>query len=240
VRIGDIKAEFAGREELAELDGNEEELSKKLEQDKEELSKMGNINLKAPELYEEKKKDVDEAQGKLDVLKKEKASVINMIEQIETRKRYVFEDTLARVNKNFKDLYKQIFEGEAELILSNPKNEFDSGLMIDIKDAKGKHKNFATLSGGERDLMIIMIVMAIQMQKPMAFYVFDEIDASLDKDNSEKLSMLISKISKKSQFIVVTHNDQMLKYAETYIGVAKQNGVSSAVGMTAEQNVSAS
>jgi len=86
-------------------------------------------------------------------------------------------------------------------------------------------------SGGERSLLIILFMLSIQMQKPMSFYIFDEIDASLDKQNSKKLSMLLKRLSIKSQFIVVSHNDALISNADTVIGVTKRKGESRVVGV---------
>ncbi len=233
VRLGDIKAELSSSDKAEELAFSDSELQTMLSKDKNELQSIGNINLKAPELYAEKKKDVDAAQGKLDVLQNEKASIIDMIEQIEARKHYVFNDTLSKVNKNFNDLYKRVWPGSAELVLSDPKDVSNSGLYIDVKIDE-KDKTFNRFSGGERAFMTIMLLFSIQMQNPLSFYVFDEIDAALDKENSKNLSVLIKEMSKHSQFLVVTHNDLLLTHADVCLGVVRQDGFSNVVGVVLE------
>ncbi|MCL4381886.1 chromosome segregation protein SMC [Candidatus Marsarchaeota archaeon] len=236
VRIGDIKSELIQYTEMPLVKGDVQTLEGELAKKRLELEGIGMVNMKAPEIYEQKKAEVDEAQQRMSILQNEKASILEMINQIESRKLDIFTETLESVNKNFKELYKHIFTGEASLVVDNIKDTFNSGLSIDIT-IDNKHKPMERFSGGEKSLMMLMLIFAIQMRKPMSFYIFDEIDASLDKENSKKLSLLISELSKKSQFIVVSHNDSMVTSSVTGIGITKQDYESRAVGiMLSEKN----
>ncbi len=230
VRLGDIRAELSSYKDAAVVEKKEEELEVEIAISRRKLEELGPVNLKAPELYKSKKKDVEEAQGQISVLESEKDSVMAMIDEIESKKLNVFNQTLSAVNKNFKELYGYIFVGEAELAMEKAADPFTSGLVINMNDGKRK-RHLDLLSGGEKTLVMLMMLLAIQMMHPMGFYIFDEIDASLDKENSKKLSMLVKKLGEKSQFIVVTHNDSMITSADTGIGVAMQNGESRAVGI---------
>ena len=231
VRIGDIRAELSTYTNIEILDGkNVQQLDVELAEVRGELDAIGAVNLKAPEIFEQKKVDVEDAQKKLDTVEMERSSVMEMIEQIETKKVNIFNETFDAVNKNFKELYSHTFPDKAELIIDNPKDIFNSGLTIQVKSDK-KIKSVDRYSGGEKALVMLMLIFGIQMRKPMAFYIFDEIDAALDKENSKKLSMLIKELSKNSQFIVVSHNDSMIVGSQTNLGVMKQNGESKAVGV---------
>ena len=87
------------------------------------------------------------------------------------------------------------------------------------------------MSGGQKSFILIVMLFAIQMRNRMSFYIFDEIDSALDKENSKKLSKLIKEISSNSQFIVVSHNDTLISAADTAIGFSMQNDESKAVGI---------
>jgi chromosome segregation protein len=231
-RISDIKAELLSYEGVEMLKGQtQQELESKRAIAKNDLQRLGAVNLKAPEVYLLKKKDVEDANSKVAVLGSEKDSIIAMMNEIESKKLDIFNETLSAVNQNFEKLYGYIFEGSAHLQLDNPKDPFNSGLAINIKSPKNKNGTVEALSGGEKSLMMIMLVFAIQTNNPMSLYVFDEIDAALDKENSKKLSKLMKEMSKKSQLIVISHNDSLITAADTAIGVVHRSGESRVVGL---------
>ncbi len=230
-RLSDIKAELAGYSDTEMVRGGLGDLERELASLKARLESLGNVNLKAPEMYEIRSRDVREAGEKLSVLESERGSIISMIDDIESRKLSVFNETFESVNQNFKRLYSQINEGEASLILMNSKNPFESGLSITTKGVRGRSEMIESKSGGEKAMLIILLMLSIQMRKPMAFYIFDEIDAPLDKQNSKKLSLLFKNLGKRSQFIVVSHNDTLISNADAVIGVTKSNGESKALGL---------
>ncbi len=230
-RLSDIKAELVNYAGAEAVEGRSaEQMAEDLAKAKAKVDSLGAVNLKAPEVYEAKKRDVDEAQGKLSVLDSEKASILAMIDEIEAKKLAVFMETFNAVNENFKGLYEHVFGGEATIRLSSMKSPFESGLMFDIRSGRSS-KNPVSLSGGEKSLVMLTLLFAIQMRNPMAFYIFDEIDTALDKENSKKLSKLIKELASRSQFIVVSHNDPLITSADTAIGVMNDGKESKAVGI---------
>ena len=231
-RMNDIKAELLSYSGVDIIEGKTiEQLEAGLAVAKAELEKLGAVNLKAPEIYESKKSDVEMARQKIQILDGEKNSIVGMINEIESKKLNIFVETLKAVNENFKSLYGNIFDGAAYLYLENPKDPFNSGLLIHMTSATKKERASEQLSGGEKSLLMLMLIFAIQMRNPMSFYIFDEIDASLDKENSKKLSRLMKELSRSSQVIMVSHNDSMITAADTAIGVVRKNDESLAVGM---------
>ncbi len=231
VRIGDVEAELSSYPGIDVIEGAKAEaLEGELINKRTELEAIGAVNLRAPELYDKKKRDLEEVQEQMAVLGSEKASVLQMIDEIESKKLNIFSETLAKVDANFKKLFNHIFEGEAALKLDSPKEPFNSGLNISMVIDK-RQKHIDRMSGGEKLLVMLMLIFSIQTMKPMSFYLFDEIDAALDKENSKKLSLLIKELAKSSQFIVVTHNDSMITASETNIGVAMHSHESRAVGV---------
>ncbi len=236
-RLGDIRAELSEYKEEKVTEGEIQSLEGRLDEQKKELESLGNVNMMAPQMYAEKGKEVAEAESKISTLESEKNSVLNMISEIESRKLSVFKDTFDSINANFHNLYSKIGkEGEsAYLVLSDPTSPFESYLSIEVDDGRVKER-MERKSGGERSLLIIMLVLSIMMRNTMSFYIFDEIDASLDKQNSKKLSLLLKQMGERSQFIVVSHNDVMISGADTVIGVTRNEEGSKALGIEMAQH----
>ena len=231
-RINDIKAELLSYQNTVAIkDVAMGELEAKRTIAKNDIERLGAVNLKAPEVYDAKKRDVDEASSKLLVLSNEKESIMGMINEIESKKLNIFNETLAEVNKNFGKLYGYVFDGNARLQLDNEKDIFNSGLSLIINSPKNRNNMVEALSGGEKTLVMMMLIFAIQTHNPMSFYIFDEIDFSLDKENSKKLSKLMKEISKRSQVIVISHNDSLITATDTAIGVVHRAGESRVVGL---------
>lgn len=231
-RLSDIKAELISYQGIEQVEYKSiEELERQSTECKHEIDLLGNVNLKAPEAYEQRKKDVEEAKMKMDILDREKSAILSMIAEIESKKLSVFNQTLEEVNETFKKLYSTVFDIDAYIYLDGEKNDpFNSKLMFSIQKGS-KKKNDEGLSGGEKSILMLSLIFSVQMRKPMSLYILDEIDVALDKENSKKLSKLIRELSKKSQFIVVSHNDSLITMAEAAIGVAMQDGYSRAVGI---------
>ncbi len=231
VRISDLKAELASYQTTYAII---EESVEKLEADASAtsmlLNEMSNVNLKAPEAYEIRKKELDEIQGRLNTIEAERDSVMHMIDEIDSKKLNIFVNTFDAVNKNFSKLFNYIFPGKAQIELENPKEPFNSGLFIKITEGKTS-KRESSMSGGERSLVLLMLLFAIHSYKPSSLYIFDEVDTALDKENSKKLSKLIKELSANSQFVVVSHNDSLIMNADAAIGVTKSENESKAIGL---------
>ncbi len=230
-RIKDLAAELAAYEGRAErLAESIESMEKEVIVINSKLSELGNVNMKAPEMYAEKKKSADDAVTRVKTLESERLAVMKMIEEIDSKKLQTFMSTLNEVVKNFSRLYNYIFEGSASIRLENTKDPFNSGLEVMVSEGKAT-KQLGSMSGGEKSLISLVLVFAIHMCKPSSLYIFDEVDAALDKENSRKLSMLIKEMSKNAQFIVVSHNDSLISNADTAIGVVKNESESKAIGI---------
>ncbi|MDE1850576.1 MAG: AAA family ATPase [Candidatus Micrarchaeota archaeon] len=231
VRLVDLKAELAAYPSgLEKIEGTLEAMEKEANVMAVRIEQLGNVNLKAPEIYESRKKDVEDADSRLSTLVVEKDAIMKMIEEIDSKKLKIFLETFDAVNKNFMKLYGLLFPEKAQLELDNLKNPFEAGLTMKIPEGKS-FKSEKSLSGGEKSLRLLVILFAIHMYKPSSIYLFDEVDAALDKENSKKLSHLIKELSKSSQFVVVSHNDSLIVNSDTAIGVSKIDGESRAVGL---------
>jgi len=233
VRLGDLRAEISvyANEKIEMLNGKIEEMEREASVLSEKLKELGNVNLKAPEIYKEKEKDVAEAKSKVEMLESEREAILKMIEEIDTKKYNIFMETFNAVSKNFSKLYSYISDDKAELVLSDERDPFNSELLIKVKTKNNVTKRAESMSGGELSMLMLTLVFAIHMYKPSSIYIFDEIDAALDKENSKKLSQLLKQLSADSQFIVVSHNDTLISNADAAIGVAKVNGESKIFGL---------
>ncbi|MEM4703231.1 MAG: chromosome segregation SMC family protein [Candidatus Pacearchaeota archaeon] len=225
------------KEELKEFEGSEfikasiEELEKKLEKYEKELLELGTVNLRALEAYEKLKKEYEQIEIKVKKLDEEKQEILKVIAEIDKKKKQAFMQTFNSVNKYFGENFAMLSnKGLAFLELENKEDPFAGGVNIVIKLVKGKYMDSNALSGGEKVIVALSLIFAIQKYKPYHFYIFDEIDAALDKRNSEKLSNLISKDTK-SQYIIITHNDVMINNATTLYGASMQEGVTKVVGL---------
>lgn len=232
VRESDLKEEQKEFENIKILgEKNVDELKERLVTVEKRLNEIGAVNLKAVDNFNELKLEVDVITEKSKKLENERLSVLDMIDKIDVKRTNVFMDCFNEVNKNFKNMFSQFFNGEGLLDLSNPNSPLESGLIIDAKPKGGKLQNIDSMSGGEKTLTALAFMFAIQLYSPAPFYAFDEADAALDKENSMKMGNLIEMIAKKSQFISITHNDTITKKANQIIGVAINKDNSSVIGL---------
>lgn len=234
VRENDLREELKEFKNALEkpISQNEKELREKIALMEKRIMELGAINMKAIELYESLKKEFEEVESKLQVLGKEQAAVLELIEKIEVKRTNSFMNCFEQINKNFLEIFKSIFETEARLALTNQEKPLEAGLIIEAKHKSSeKLKNLDSMSGGEKSLTALSFLFAIQLYAPAPFYFFDEADAALDKENSKKLAKMIREISKKSQFIAITHNDSMIQEADQVIGVTLNQQKSSVIGL---------
>ena len=231
MRINDIDAELQSyKAGEAPADGSVEELESRMAVLNEKIKSLGTVNLKAPEIYNERAAGVEEARSKTEVLRMEKESVLKMIEEIDSKKVKTFFEAFEKVNSNFSRLYSYVYPDKAEIALSDPGDPLNSGIEIRISDGKAR-RAIQRMSGGEKSIISMMLILAVHLCKPAALYIFDEVDAALDKENSKTLSKLIKELSKEAQYIVVSHNDSLIVNADTAIGVVKVDGISKAIGV---------
>ena len=156
-----------------------------------------------------------------------------MIGEIEERKKEAFFETFYAVSDNFRKMFTHIAIGEGILYLDMPNDPFESGLHIKLKRG-GKEHTLDSLSGGENSLVALMFIFALQFFKPAPFYILDEVDAALDKENSKNLSKLITSMARDTQFMMVSHNDVVMSSAAMVLGVTKVDSVSKIVGVNLE------
>ena len=140
--------------------------------------------------------------------------------------------TLTSLNEIFSENFSQLStKGQVYLELENKKEPFEGGVNIIVKTGHGKYFDVTSLSGGEQTIVALSLIFAIQELNPYAFYILDEIDAALDKRNSERLANLLKKYMKKGQYIVITHNDEIITNANNLYGVSMHDGISKIISL---------
>ncbi len=199
------------------------------------IESLGLINLKAIDEFDSLKHDFDEFKEKFDKIVTEKDTVEETIREIETRRRTVFMSTLDKISKEFKSIYKELTNGESDIKLQD-QNDLESGLIISASPSGKKLLSIDSMSGGEKTLTAIAFLFAIQRHKPSPFYILDEADAALDKTNSKKITELIKKEASRAQFIVVSHNDEVIRASDHVYGVSMEDGESKIFGVKLPEN----
>jgi len=244
LKIG--KAKLDGERETIEIDleefkevellqGSIPALEEKLRKTQSTLETIGSINMRALEVYEEIKKEYDIVKEKTDVLENEKAQIMKIIDEIDTKKRRTFMKAFKGINTLFTQNFAKLSnKGIAYLEVENKQDIFEGGVNIIVKMAKGKYFDVTSLSGGEQTLVALALLFAIQEYKPYHFYIFDEIDAALDKRNSERLASLLDQYMKTGQYVIVTHNDAIILDSNILYGVSMHDGVSKILSLKLE------
>ncbi|NPA76584.1 MAG: chromosome segregation protein SMC [Candidatus Diapherotrites archaeon] len=194
-----------------------------------ELRSLEPINMRAIEEYEEAKERIDEVESRISKLEEEKRAILDMMNELERKKEKAFMDTFLAIRKRFKEVYKELEDGDADLRISNESDIFNSGLIIEARPKGRELQNIDAMSGGEKAMVAIAFILAIALTQPAAFYILDEPDQALDKRNVEKVARFVKRLSQTTQFIVVSHRDAFLKEADQIIGVYLKKDGSSAV-----------
>lgn len=220
--FGDIEKIKAGKDVLIE----------RLVRTQEILSNIGSVNLRSLEVYDSVKKEYDSIKEKMTIIDGEKLGILEVIKEIDFRKKKTFIKTFNALNEIFSNNFSELsLKGQVSLELEDPKEPFAAGVNVILKTGHGKYFDVTSLSGGEQTLVALSLIFAIQELKPYPFYLLDEIDAALDKRNSEKLAMLLKKYMKRGQYIVTSHNDDVILNANNLYGVSMNDGVSKVVSL---------
>ncbi len=227
--LDNLKLEFSNYKKENILDEKIEELEKKLKETIIAIQKLGPINMKAVEEFAQQNSVYKELKERVDLLSKEREKIFSIMIEIESRRKETFSKTLSSVSEQFKIVFNDLTGGEADLRLEE--DNLEAGLAIEASPAGKKLLNIDAMSGGEKTLVALAFLFAIQRFRPAPFYILDEVDAALDKPNSRKIVDLIKKYSEGAQFIVISHNDTTIQQADCVYGVSMENGESKLVGI---------
>lgn len=199
------------------------------------IQELGLVNMKALQDFNNLMGEFEDFKEKVGKIIEEKDSIEKTIAEVEGKRTRVFTKAMDGVSANFKEIYKELTGGDAELALVDPKS-LDSGMLINAQPPGKRLKSIDSLSGGEKSLTAFAFVFALQKHRPSPFYILDEADAALDKENTLRVVKLLKKQSKDVQFVVISHNDSLVKEADQIFGVSMEGGESKVFGVKLPPN----
>ena len=206
--------EIAGK--LPPLD----ELKRTIGDSETQIQALGPINMRALDDYDAQEKRYAELTDEFAKLGTQRQELINLVLELTERKKEGLGTVFTAINENFKRVYKEISEGgEAELLLENEKDPFTGGLIIHANPSHKKVLRLEALSGGEKSLVSMAFIFAIQEYDPSPFYLLDEIDQNLDAVNAERVARMIRRNSSTAQFVQISLRKITLKEADHILGV---------------------
>jgi chromosome segregation protein len=210
---------------------SEEEIRRTIKSCESLISRIGNVNLRAIEDYDEKKKRYDSLNDDVSKLQKQIKELDALAESLGSRKKGLFMKSYDAVNTNFREIYAQLSGGgEAYMNLEDEDDPFNGGLSINAKPKNGKLLRLEALSGGEKSLTALAFIFAIQEYQPSPFYVLDEVDMFLDAVNAEMVARMVKESSTRAQFIQVSLRKVTLALADHLIGVTRPpSGISKVI-----------
>ncbi|MFW9869110.1 MAG: chromosome segregation protein SMC [Candidatus Thorarchaeota archaeon] len=235
--VADVQTALEDRAEERELTYKEiEELEEKIKEIERELEAMGPVNLKSLTDYDIEKDKYEEIVDKKTRLENERNEILAFMEELEAEKTQKFLTVYNEIADNFSKVFAKLSpDGEANLMLENPEHPLMGGITVRSKPRGKELVTLDAMSGGEKTLTGLALIFAIQMYSPASFYIFDEIDAALDNVNAHNVALLISEMSKNSQFVVVSLRDTTVRKADLLVGVSNQDGISRIVAVDLEE-----
>lgn len=166
----------------------------------------------------------------LEDLKKTRADLMQVIKEVDERVEQVFTEAYRDTAREFEGVFSRLFPGGGKLILTDPDNMLATGVDVEARPPGKKVKRLSLLSGGERSLTAVALLVAIFKARPSPFYVMDEVEAALDDTNLQRLIRIMEELQESSQLIVITHQKRTMEVADALYGVSMQgDGVSKVI-----------
>ena len=198
-----------------------------------EIRKLGTVNVNAIEDFKNVSERYTFLKGQHDDLVEAEASLVQIIEELDTAMRKQFTEQFARIASEFNLVFRQLFGGgKGTLELMEDEDILEAGIRIIAQPPGKKLQNMMQLSGGEKALTAIALLFAIQNLKPSPFCLLDEIEAALDDNNVSRFAQYLHKLTENTQFIVITHRRGTMAAADRLYGITMQEkGVSTLVSV---------
>lgn len=201
-----------------------------------ELEALGAINPLALEEYEALSERHAYLNQQIEDLKATRRDLNTVMDEVSSHIAEVFTAALEDINTHYRRIFETLFPGgEGHLELDDPSDPLNSGVEIHARPAGKKVKRLSLLSGGERSLASLALLIAIYMSRPSPFYALDEVEAALDDRNLSRLLQVIGELGERSQLIVITHQKRTMQIAETLYGVSMRGGVSTVLSQQMEE-----
>ncbi len=195
------------------------------------LTKLGSVNMEALHEMQELEKRAGDQQAQYDDLTNAKKSLEEIIGKINGDSRKMFSDTLATIRVHFQELFRKLFGGGmADIVLEDETDVLESGIEIVARPPGKELRGISLMSGGEKTLTAVALLLAIFRSKPSPFCLLDEVDAALDEANIARFTAVIREYCDRSQFIIVTHSKKTMSCADVLYGITMQeSGISKQV-----------
>jgi chromosome segregation protein len=210
-----------------------EAVRQEIEELKRKIERLGNINLDAIAEQEELEQRADNLNRQLADLEEAQRQLEQLIAKINRESEELFRVIFEAIRIHFEELFRKLFGGgRAEIILEDPENILECGIEIIARPPGKQLQSISLLSGGEKTLTAVALLLAIFKSKPSPFCLLDEVDAALDEANIERFTLVIQEFLKDSQFVIVTHSRRTMTIADVIYGITMQEqGVSKKVSV---------
>ena len=204
---------------------------KRLAQAERSLTLLGKINPLALEEYTSLEERLRYLAEQLEDLKKTKKDLLDIIKEVDDRVQQIFTEAYEDTAREFEQVFARLFPGgDGRLILTNPSDMLTSGVDVEARPPGKRVKRLSLLSGGERSLVAVALLIAIFKARPSPFYVMDEVEAALDDTNLGRLLGVFEELREKSQLIIITHQKRTMEIADALYGVTMRgDGVSEVI-----------
>jgi chromosome segregation protein len=208
--------------------GEQEKRLRAAERAYQQLGKVNPLALEEFAALEERHQFLSE---QLEDLKKTRADLLQVVKEVDERVEQVFTEAYRDTAREFEGVFSRLFPGgEGRLILTDPENMLTTGVDVEARPPGKKVKRLSLLSGGERSLTAVALLVSIFKARPSPFYVMDEVEAALDDTNLQRLIRIMQELQEASQLIVITHQKRTMEVADALYGVSMQgDGVSKVI-----------
>ena len=207
------------------------EQEKRLKKAERELAALGKVNPLALEEFAALEERHQFLSSQLEDLKSSRKDLLDIIKEVDNRVQQVFTEAFADTSAQFDHVFARLFPGgEGRLVLTDPDDMLNTGIEVEARPAGKKIKRLSLLSGGERSLTAVALLVAIFKARPSPFYVMDEVEAALDDTNLGRLITIFEELRESSQLIVITHQKRTMEVADALYGVTMRgDGVSTVI-----------
>ena len=208
-----------------------EQQEKRLATAERSLTLLGKINPLALEEYSSLEERLKYLAEQLEDLKKSKKDLLDIIKEVDDRVQQIFEEAFRDTAREFEKIFARLFPGgEGRLILTDPNDMLNSGVDVEARPPGKRIKRLSLLSGGERSLTAVALLVAIFKARPSPFYVMDEVEAALDDTNLGRLLGVLEELRQASQLIIITHQKRTMEIGDALYGVTMRgDGVSEVI-----------
>jgi len=230
-KLSDVELNMKKFKEREFKKGDIQSMESRIRDITQEIVRLEPVNMKAIDLYAEVEVEYADFEGKFSKLQTERKSVLDFIEEIEDKKKDVFMEVFTQIADGFSGAFPKLSpKGKAELKLEDEENPLEGGLLVEAQPAGKKLRSIEAMSGGEKVIVALAFLFALQKYKPMPFYVLDEVDAALDQKNSMRFVELLKTLN--AQLIVISHNNSVIRHSEKLYGVSMlESGISQVIGI---------